>query len=150
MIFLLLFLILILPVDAAAAPHGQFKCLKNNETNMRVGPGMRFPIKWVYKRKNLPMQKIDEYDIWVKLRDFEGAEGWVHTALVKNRKCAIVTEIEEIFKSPEPGAKLMAQISARTPVMVEECNISHCLISVSDVEGWIRKKSLWGVMPSND
>ena len=45
----------------------RFVSLSSNKTNVRAGPGRRYPIKWIYKRQNLPVKVIAEFDTWLSL-----------------------------------------------------------------------------------
>jgi SH3-like domain-containing protein len=68
----------------------RFVSLSNSETNVRVGPGQEFPINAVYKRAGLPVEVILEYDNWRKIRDYEGAEGWVYHSLLSGKRTGII------------------------------------------------------------
>ena len=73
------------------ATRRRFVSLRSNEVNVRVGPGVRYPIKWKFRQKLIPVEVVQEYDTWRKIRDWEGAEGWVHKAMLWNRRSIIVT-----------------------------------------------------------
>ena len=69
----------------------RFVSMNSSKVNVRAGPGTRYPIKWVFQRKTLPVQIIAESDTWRKIRDFEGIEGWVHQRMLSGRRRAVVT-----------------------------------------------------------
>src|SRR5690606_22976961 len=71
-----------LRVGTSGLPVPRFVSLGAQEVNMRSGPGTRYPIKWVYTRKGLPMRVEAEFDIWRKVRDRDGEVGWVHGSLL--------------------------------------------------------------------
>src|SRR5690606_41387164 len=71
-------------------PIPRFVSLRANEVNLRAGPGMQYPIEWVYRRPDLPVEVIDEFDNWRKLRDWEGTEGWVHSSMIQAKRTAQV------------------------------------------------------------
>ena len=58
------------------ATQHRFVSLRSDEVNVRVGPGVRYPVKWVFRQKAIPVEIVQEYDTWRKIRDWEGAEGW--------------------------------------------------------------------------
>ncbi len=68
----------------------RFVSMNSAKVNVRAGPGTRYPIKWVFQRKSLPVQIVAESDTWRKIRDFEGIEGWVHQRMLSGRRHAIV------------------------------------------------------------
>ena len=63
----------------------RFVSMNSAKVNVRAGPGTRYPIKWVFQRKTLPVQIVAESDTWRKIRDFEGIEGWVHQRMLSGR-----------------------------------------------------------------
>ena len=69
----------------------RFVSLRADEVNVRAGPGVRYPVKWVFVRKLMPVEVIAEFDTWRKIRDWEGAEGWVHRAMLSGRRSIVVT-----------------------------------------------------------
>ena len=61
----------------------RFVSLKSNDVNLRVGPSINYPIRLKYISQNLPVEIIDEFDVWRKTRDHEGNIGWLHKSLIK-------------------------------------------------------------------
>ena len=83
----------------------RFVSMNSSKVNVRAGPGTRYPIKWVFQRKTLPVQIIAESDTWRKIRDFEGIEGWVHQRMLSGRRRAVVTgAIQQLKKEPQETA----------------------------------------------
>ena len=80
----------------------RFVSMNSSKVNVRAGPGTRYPIKWVFQRKTLPVQIIAESDTWRKIRDFEGIEGWVHQRMLSGRRRAVVTgAIQQLKRNPK-------------------------------------------------
>ena len=72
--------------DKSGLPVPRFSSMKHGEINVRVGPGLRYQIAWVFTRKDMPVEVIGEFDAWRQIRDWEGTEGWVNrTALAGKR-----------------------------------------------------------------
>ncbi len=129
----------------------RFVSLSKNETNVRAGPGQKYPIKWVLNRKYLPVEVILEYDNWRKIRDYEGQEGWVYRTLLSGKRTAIILgdKNAEIYKKPfdvdDKNSRVIIKLEPLVNVFVEECKGRWCAIKVSGFFGWIERKSLWGV-----
>ena len=68
----------------------RFVSLKSDDANIRVGPSVNYPIKLKYVFQNLPLEIIDEFDVWRKSRDHEGNIGWVHKSLIKGDRFILV------------------------------------------------------------
>ena len=72
-------------------PLPRFVSLAADRVNVRFGPGKQYPINWVFARKGLPVEIIEEFDTWRKIRDYDGEEGWIHSSLLSSRRTIMVT-----------------------------------------------------------
>jgi len=72
-------------------PLPRFAALRADEVNMRSGPGTRYPIQWVYKRRDLPVEVEREFDVWRLVEDMDGTKGWVHQATLVGTRTVVVT-----------------------------------------------------------
>ena len=88
-IFVLFLLILFSFPKSFANESINFLSLKNNEVNLRQGPSFEYPIKFIYKKKYLPVEILDESETWRKIRDFEHNSGWIHISQLSKKKSAI-------------------------------------------------------------
>ena len=153
--FLILFLIVFcapIPAQAANAsglPIPRFVALKNEETNVRTGPGVRYPIQWVYRRDGMPVEVIEEYDLWRKIRDMEGTTGWVHKTLIEGKRHALIRgKAPRVVRiDSESDAKPILKVEPMVIARLMECGKDWCRIQVGGRKGWIEKKYLWGVYP---
>ena len=128
----------------------RFVSMNSSKVNVRAGPGTRYPIKWVFQRKSLPVQIVAESDTWRKIRDFEGIEGWVHQRMLSGRRRAIVIEaIQQLRRAPERTAKTIALFEPGVILRLDKCSEAWCLVEGGSYEGWIHRKSIWGA-DSND
>ena len=124
----------------------RFVSMISSKVNVRAGPGTRYPIKWVFQRKTLPVQIIAESDTWRKIRDFEGIEGWVHQRMLSGRRRAVVTgAIQQLKKEPQETAKTVALLEPGVILRLEKCSGAWCLVEGGSYEGWIGRQSIWGV-----
>lgn len=138
---------LALAANTSGLPIPRFVSLKNEETNIRTGPGMRYPIAWVYRRAGMPVEVIEEYDLWRKIRDMEGTSGWVHKTMLDGRRNAMIRGVQAHVMRIEPADKAKPLLKAEPTVIVKivECEKDWCRIQISSRKGWIEKKYLWGV-----
>ena len=124
----------------------RFVSLRSSEVNVRVGPGVRYPIKWKYQQKLIPVEVVQEYDTWRKIRDWEGAEGWVHRAMLSNRRAIIVTNRTVILRRrSNDDAPVIARLGKGMVAALEKCNANWCRVEVEGYEGWLKRKGLWGI-----
>ena len=83
----------------------RFVTTKSDESNLRVGGNLDYPILLTYKVKNFPLQIIDEYEIWRKIIDIDGNQGWIHKSLLTGNRYGIVKTTHDqpaqIFNKPK-------------------------------------------------
>lgn len=126
-------------------PVPRYVALKSDKANARTGPGTRYPIRWTYQRKNLPVQVVREYGAWRQIHDPSGDGGWVHQMLLSGNRTALVTaQTAPLLDETEPGAEINAHLSHGVIVHVGECDFRYCHASVGDHEGYVLRSSLWG------
>jgi SH3-like domain-containing protein len=137
--------------DTQGLPIPRFVSIRHGEVNVRVGPGLRYPISWVFKRKDMPVEIIEEYDTWRKIRDWEGTEGWVNHAAVGSRRSIIVTrEIRALRRDPDAQSAPVARVEPGVIGKLLECpatSTDWCRIEIEDSRGWLRRDEIWGLLP---
>ena len=122
-----------------------FLSLKNNEVNIRQGPSFEYPIKFIYKKKYLPVEILDKSETWKKIRDFNSNTGWVHTSQLSKKKSAICKKNNSIIqKKPTFFSKPIAKLEIGRLVLVKKCKVKWCKVTSGGYAGWILKNSLWG------
>jgi SH3-like domain-containing protein len=132
--------------NPSGLPVPRFVSLRSDEVNLRTGPGLNYPIEWVYQRRGLPVEVIDEFDTWRQIRDFEGTEGWVHQSMIDGQRTFLITnEVQPIVMTPEEHAKSAARLQKGVVGEIQECEASGwCLVSVKGYRGWIKHSDFWG------
>ena len=127
--------------------------MRSDEVNLRTGPGTRYPIEWVYKRRDLPVQIEREFEIWRLVRDQEGVKGWVHQATLAPRRTAVVLgpgEQEHVLRrDPSDDAGPVARLKPGVIVRLRSCEAASpwCQAQAGDYRGWMKRADLWGVSP---
>ena len=134
-------------------PLPRFVSLKSDPVNVRRGPGQDYDVAFTFVRTGLPVEIIEEFGNWRKIRDSEGSEGWVFHSLLSGRRTAIVAPWEQDGRyaarsTAEPTAAIVAYLEPRVVAEVDECTGTWCLLSGKGFEGWIEQERLWGVYPN--
>jgi SH3-like domain-containing protein len=125
----------------------RFVSLGSDRINARVGPSVRYPIEWVFVRKGLPVEVVAEFEHWRRVRDVEGAEGWVHKGLLSGRRTALIRgpQTRELRREPDERQPVLAQAEPGVIGRLHRCRGGWCQMSVGDRKGWIRRNQIWGV-----
>ena len=141
----LFFLIIFFIQKSFASESINFLSLKNNEVNVRVGPSKKYPIKFSYKKKYLPLEVLDKFETWRKIKDFENNSGWIHISQLSRKKSAInIKNNSIIYKKPTIYSKPIAILEVGRLVLIIKCKTEWCKITTGGYSGWIFKNSLWG------
>ena len=128
----------------------RFVSLRADEVNLRTGPGVRYPIDWVYARLGLPVQVVGEFEAWRQIRDSEGTTGWVHRTMLSGRRTAATNgDIDRLYREPSASAPVAAYVEAGIIGDLMACDGDWCRLAIAShgVEGWIERRGLWGVLP---
>lgn len=128
-------------------PIPRFVSLASDKVFVRTGPALRYPIAWVYQRDAMPVEVIQEFDTWRKIKDIDGDEGWVHQSLLKGARTAIVQTDQNIFlrQKPNDSAQKIVELEPQVQVALKRCEGAWCDVNVQQFNGWIERKTLWGV-----
>ena len=120
--FISCLLIIFLNQKSIANENKKFLSLKKNEANVRVGPSRDYPIKYTYKKKYLPLEILDKFENWKKIKDFENNSGWIHTSLLSKKKSAINIKNNSIlYKKPTIFSEPIAKLEAGRLMIIKKC-----------------------------
>ena len=135
----------------------RFVSLKSDPVNLRTGPGRRYPKAWVFRRAGLPVEIIQEHKAWRRIRDSEGANGWVLRTLLSRRRTALVLpwaaksasdgRFVDLKSSSSSNSSTVARLEAGALVSIKSCSKVWCEAAIHDFSGYLPQKSLWGVYP---
>ena len=130
-------------------PIPRFASLRSDEVNVRTGPGARYPIEWVFKRKSMPVEIVAEYENWRKIRDWQGASGWVHQSLLTGKRSFIIpAKPAALHKTPATSAEVVAKLEPEVVGEIRSCAGDWCRVRVSGAIGWLERTGMWGVYKS--
>ncbi len=131
---------------SSGLPIPRFVSLKSSEVNLRTGPGIRYPIRWVYRKKWLPMEVTDEFEHWRQVRDITGESGWVHKSLLSGRRTAIIYhDIITLYRRPDSASSPVLRAENGVVADIVECDATWCRLQLDNLKGWTPKQTLWGV-----
>jgi len=135
-------------ISGTGLPLPRYVSLRATEVNMRNGPGIQYPVEWVYHRQHLPMEIIAEYGTWRKIRDWQGNQGWIHQSLLSGRRTLIVTGEERTLRR-EPDSKSLPVARAEVDAVgrLIRCGEGSgwCQVEFGKHSGWLRRVEFWGV-----
>jgi len=128
----------------SAEENNYYLLLKNNKVNVRYGPGFDYPIKFVYKKKNLPIRIIDKKENFRRIIDFKNNSGWIHASQLKKGEAFILLEDQILFKKPTKYSKPILKIAKGRLLVVKKCKKIWCRVKTENYTGWIKSEKVWG------
>ena len=137
-------------ISSSGLPVPRYVSLKSDHVNVRAGPTKDNDVAWVYTRSGLPVEITAEFENWRRVRDSEGAEGWVYHSLLSGRRTAVVTvkakdDLAPLYDRADPTSAVAARLQSGVVVQVKRCANGWCRVIGTGFDGWIEQQRLWGV-----
>ena len=133
--------------SAANAQVPRFVSLASSKVNVRVGPGKRYPISWVYVRTGWPVEVIAEYELWRQIRDVDGDTGWIHTSLLSNRRTILVVDAQRpLYEDPTTDSSVVLLADPGVQGKLLECDGMWCQVDIAGNTGWLKASDFYGVL----
>jgi SH3-like domain-containing protein len=137
-------------LTTSGLPVPRYVSLKSDHVNVRAGPTKDNDVAWVYTRTGLPVEITAEFENWRRVRDSEGAEGWVYHSLLSGRRTAVVTmkhkdDLASLYDRADASGAVTARLQAGVIAQVKKCDEHWCHIAGDGFDGWIEQQRLWGV-----
>jgi len=138
--------------SVSGLPVPRFVSLKSDKVNVRGGPNKDQDVRWVYTRPGMPVEITAEFENWRRIRDWEGAEGWVYHSLLSGRRTATIVpklndELVLLYSDPDGESGVVAKLQAGVLASIKSCTGTWCRISGKGFDGWIHQERLWGAYP---
>ena len=121
-----------------------FLTLRNDKTNLRLGPSFDYPIKIIYKKKYLPVLVKDKSENFRKIQDHENNSGWIHISQLSKKKSGITKKDSILYNRPTIYSKPMANIETGRLLVVSKCKKNWCKIKSENYSGWVKMDNIWG------
>jgi SH3-like domain-containing protein len=129
-------------------PLPRFVSLGADRVNVRFGPGTQYPVNWVFARQGLPVEIIEEFDNWRKVRDYDGDEGWIHASLLSSRRTIMVSgEIRDLRRTPGLDSRVVLRAEPGVIGNLFDCEEDWCRVEIEGRRGWLQRIEFWGTRP---
>ena len=133
-------------------PIPRFLTLKSNKVNVRKGPSSDHEVAWVFQRKGMPVEVTAEFENWRKIRDADGAEGWILQQMLSGRRFALAPDWNmhkavALHDAESGGSATIAKLMPGVIAQIKSCTGEWCYVSTEDYQGYASQSELWGVYP---
>ena len=144
MVRILILSFLLVYFNTSTAEENYFLSLKYNKVNVRYGPGLDYPIKFIFKKKNYPVQIIDEKENFRKILDYKNNGGWVHRSQLKKNKSLIALKEKILFNNSTKYSKPIVVVKSGRLLIVKKEKKKWFKVVTGNYVGWINNEYLWG------
>ena len=144
-LIIFIFFFLNIFTNCIAIENNYFLSLKNNKVNVRYGPGFDYPIKYIYKKKYLPVKIIDKIENFRRIIDLKKNSGWIHISQLKKSKSLITTSKKILFRKPTKYSEPLAKLEEGRLLIFKKCVKDWCNVKSDQYSGWINKSNIWGI-----
>ena len=120
--------------------------LKKNKVNVRYGPSFDFPVKYIYKKKNLPIKQIDRKENFRRIIDIKNNSGWIHVSQLKKVNSVIILKDKVLFKKSSFFSKPVAKLKKGRLLIIQKCEDDWCRVKTENFKGWVNRNNLWGLI----
>lgn len=139
-------------LQGSGRPVPRFVTIDTNKAYVRSGPAPRYPVKLVYKKAGLPVEITQEFDVWRKIKDIDGDEGWINKGLLSDKRSVIIqsTGPIEMREGFSENSRIMANLENGVIARLQKCSDQWCQISAGGYQGWVERNFLWGLYPKEE
>ena len=129
-------------------PVPRFVSVDRDKVNVRFGPGKQYPINWVFTQRGIPLEIIAEFDNWRKIKDYEGAEGWISARLLSGRRTIMIQgAVRDLRRTADNQARVLLRAEPGVIGTLLECRDSWCRVEIENQRGWLQRGEFWGTLP---
>ena len=142
---IIIFFFLLNSTSVIAEENNYFLSLKKDKVYVRYGPGKDYPIKYIYRKKFLPIKVIDKKDNFRRIIDHKKNSGWIHRIMLRKLNSLIILEEKIVFKKNNKFSEPLVKLEKGRLVIIKKCEINWCKIETDNYIGWIDTKNVWGI-----
>lgn len=146
-------------LKGSGRPVPRFVTIDTDKAYVRTGPAPRYPVKLVYRKSGLPVEITQEFDVWRKIKDIDGDEGWINKALLSDKRGVVVRSTASKDKNAAPvdlreegrmQARIIARLENGVVAKLGKCTEIWCQINAGGYQGWVQRTVLWGLYPKEE
>ena len=118
--------------------------LKNKKVNVRYGPSLDHPVKYIYRKIDLPVMVIDKKENFRRIIDHKKNSGWIHISQLKKSESVVIIEEQLLFSKASKFSKPIAKLGKGRLLVIKKCKKNWCKANTENYWGWIEVNNVWG------
>ncbi len=134
--------------NRSGLPVPRFASLRSGRAYMRSGPGRTYPVTWVFIRPGTPLEITAEWNVWRRVRDAEGTEGWMDRAMLSSdRHVQIVRQTRDLRARPDLSSPIVLRAEPGVVLRVTMCADQWCRVQGEGRSGYLLREHAFGTYP---
>lgn len=135
----------ILMLQGGLAQAQSMVSVDTNTLNMREGPTTSSQVLWKLSR-GYPLEVVQRQGNWLKVRDFEGDDGWVSRSLTASKPHHVVkSKVANLRSGPGTGYRIKGRLEYGETVRTLGKKGSWVKVRHQEHgQGWVARRLLWG------
>jgi SH3-like domain-containing protein len=130
-------------------PVPRFASLRAGRAYMRAGPGKEYPVTWEFVLPGTPLEVVSEWNVWRKVRDSDGTEGWMDRAMLStDRTIQITRQTRDLRARPDLSSPIVLRAEAGVVMRVTMCADRWCRVEGQGRSGYMLREHGFGVYPN--
>lgn len=140
---------LLLLLTTLAPPTGaqarEMVSVDRAQANLRAGAGIGHDVLWVVSR-GYPLAVTGRSGDWLKVRDFENDEAWVHRSLTARKPHLVVrSRVANLRSAPSASARIVGQAGYGEVLRTVGHRQGWAKVRKdSGLVGWVSRTLVWG------
>lgn len=134
--------------NRSGLPVPRFASLRSGKAYMRAGPGKKYPVQWVFVRPGVPLEVVYEWNVWRKVRDADGTEGWMDRAMLStDRTLQVVRQTRTLHARPDVSSPVVMRAEPGVTFRITMCAERWCRVEAEGRSGYILREQTFGSYP---
>lgn len=134
--------------NRSGLPFPRFASLRASRAYLRAGPGKEYPVVWVYVRPGIPLEVTYEWNVWRRVRDADGAEGWMDRAMLStDRSFQITRSTRNLHARPDLSSPIVLRAEPGVAARITLCEGRWCRVEAQGRSGYILREQGYGTYP---
>lgn len=126
----------------------RFASLRAGKAFLRAGPGKEYPVTWVFTRPGVPVEVTYEWNVWRRVRDAEGVEGWMDRAMLSTeRTIQVIGSTRNLHARPDLSSPIVLRAEPGVAARITMCEGRWCRVEAGGRAGYMLREQGFGTYP---
>ena len=117
--------------------------LRASKANVRTGPGKIYPVVWILMQPSIPLKVTETFDVWRRVEDPLGSQGWVHKSLLSSQKTVFMQKRVLLYARPSFRGRPKVYLQKGVSAKLLSATKGWFYVSVQGYKGYVSRAACW-------